>query len=144
MRDEIKWNSALQDLQLLSEIEQKAIEYNIDNNVEMFFKLLKAYFQKLCSMVEFDRSGFLQEFETVKKQIYSLDVNKDGRIDEWEMINAAVTMGKAKETLENMYYELSSIKVNSGLSVQKVYYEDALKRLKEGRARKEAAVLDMK
>jgi hypothetical protein len=144
MTEEIKWNSALQDLELLSNLEHSAIEANINNNVEMYYKLLKAYFQKLCSIVEFERDELITRFNNIKVSIYSIDTNKDGKIDEWEQMNAAVVLGQAKESLELIYYELTKIKVNSGLSVQKVYYKDALKGLQEKRAKKASPVLEFK
>jgi len=142
--NEIQWNSALQDLQLLSEIEQNAIEANINNNVELYLKLLKAYFQKLCSMVSFERDEYIIRFENIKNHIYSMDQNKDGSLDEWEKMNAAVTLGQAKEQLEQLYYELTAIKVDSGFSVQKVFYSDALKRLEQKKIRKDNPILEIK
>lgn len=144
MKPDIQWNSALADLQLLSDIEQNAIEANINNNVELYFKLMKAYFQKLCSMVAFDRDMYINKFEEIKNKIYSLDMNQDGQLDEYEKMNAAVVLGQAKENLEQIYYELSAIKVDSGLSVQKVVYSEALKRQKEQKVRRDLPILDMK
>lgn len=141
---EFKWNSALEDLMLLSSLEKTAIEYNISNNVVMYFKLLKAYFQKLCSMVEFDRETYIKRFEILKEKIFSVDQNGDGKIDEWEEMGNAVTLGKAMEELEQLYYELTDIKVTCGLSVQKTQLTTAKQILKEKEIKRYAPVLDLK
>ena len=133
----------MKDLELLGDIEKAAIQAHLESKTELYYKLLKAYFQKLCSMVKFDRQAYKAKFETIKNTIFSLDSNKDGKIDEWEILENQGVMGKALEDLEELYFELTEIKVDCGLSVQRVSHDFAVRKHKEREQRTDMPVLDI-
>ena len=142
--NEIKWNSALQDLEILTDIEKNLINAYIANDIVLYYKLMNAYFMKLCTMIDFDKSEYLRRMKEIKYIIFSGDLNNDGVLDEFELMRHNAKLGKAMENLENIYYKLTEIKVDAGLSVQKADLIKSLKYKDDNEKRKIYPILDLK
>lgn len=136
MNNNINWNDALGDLELLGDLEKNAIEAYINRDVPMYYSWIKAYFQKLCSMVDFDRKPFLERFKILQNNIWAGDSNNDGKLDEDEIMRHNAVLGQALEALEEIYFLLTSIKVKGGLSITpKVLAKEVQKRVDEEKAK---------
>jgi len=145
MKDnEIKWNSALDDLQLLSQLEKEAIESNLNNDLENYYKFLKAYFQKLTTIVDIeDRNDYITVFDSIELNLYSnLKINKE--FEEWQRINSSIMLGRIRKKLEEIYYRLTKIKVNAGLSVQKIILKEAVQNYNMKKTKAGLPILELK
>lgn len=137
MNDQIPWNDALGDVFLISDIERNAIESYMDNNIAMYYKWIRAYLQKLCSMVEIDRKSYLKRLKNIRDEIWGENNFED------EEFEQAASEGKGIEDLEEIYFELASIKVKAGLSVDKKKIEQEEKKRMKKEFTKDFPVLEL-
>lgn len=140
--DDIRWNTAPDDLQMLNKIEEKIFDSHINTDVFNYYKYLKIYFLKLASMVKFDNEYLRKDFDELKRVIYTIDTNRDGSIDEFEARQGAVKLGKAFEKLEELHLTLSELKVESGFSVVPVNLKTQRARWKKREFTKEFPVAE--
>lgn len=135
--DKIEWNDALGDLQLLGQLEAYSIEAYISNDVENYYKFLRAYMQKLASIVDFDRDSFVTKFGEIRQLIWG---QNDGVFPDQD--DADSKLGKAMEDLEALYLELTTIKVKAGLSVDQKKLKDEEQKRSKREKQKEFPIFD--
>lgn len=134
MTERIDWNDALGDLQLLGDLERNSIEAYMENDIETYYKTLRAYFQKLCSMVEFDKLPFQKSFDYLKNIIFAAEQDEE----------TLSKLGRTMESLEYIYYRLTEIKVQAGLSVNPKELKKIVLQRKSRETQKKYPILELK
>lgn len=127
---------------ILIELEKQAISLFAVGDVENYYKALRMYFQKLCTLTKFDREKYLNRFNEIRGILYSADMNQDGYIDELEKFEHNTILGKCMEDLEELYYELAEIKVDSGFSVRPRELADQRKKTQQRKQKVNLPIFD--
>lgn len=138
--NEIEWNVALEQLKMFINFKQNILQAKLEKNVFAYFDLIDSYFDEICQLIVFDHSEIDQILKRIRAEIHSIDKNKDGKLDDWEKMQSAMTFGRAMDDLQQVYRYLGKLLVIGGYTAKPVDIERKLKKLDEQHLREKYAV----